>query len=145
MAENGELWILEGEGDIEEDPEEDPEQESDDEEDEWNVVVADDDDEEDEEGPIEIADEGPIEEEIWMAECSMTSQKKTQNGEWDRLSSTLKGVPNRRKQLERRKRHRQNYGGEVDSAKCKIARLEVEVRQLRKELRNIKESSNNRE
>ncbi|KAL1832102.1 hypothetical protein ACET3Z_001753 [Daucus carota] len=58
MAENGELWILEGEGDIEEDPEEDPEQESDDEENEWNVVVADDDDEEDEEGPIEIADEG---------------------------------------------------------------------------------------
>ncbi|KAL1811119.1 hypothetical protein ACET3Z_021184 [Daucus carota] len=73
MADNEEFWILEGEGDIEEDPEEYPEQEIDEEdleghEEEWNVVVAGDDDKEEEEEPIEIADEGPIEEEIWMAE-----------------------------------------------------------------------------
>ena len=85
MADNEEFWILEGEGDIEEDPEEYPEQEIDEEdleghEEEWNVVVAGDDDKEEEEEPIEIADEGPIEEEIWMAECSMTSRKKLKTG-----------------------------------------------------------------
>ena len=95
-----------------------------DDEEEQNVVVVGDNNGEEEEGPIEIVDGGQIEEEIWEAECSKTSHKKTQNRDWDRLSSTLKGVPNRMKQLERRKRHQKNYGGEVDSTKWMIARLE---------------------
>lgn len=125
--------------DLEEDPSDD----------EWIEIV----DDEEADGGLEdneqeeINEEGPIDQEIIIdagpqksISSLKTSIKASQHGVRDELSVSLRGVPNRKQWMARRKRHREICDGEVDSFKTRIGEFKERIRELEAENKMLKEA-----